>query len=63
LPIQAGNCALHVLALSQFDESEAPRLARDLIANNHGRSGLKARTTYELAQFTICHFMGEVSYK
>src|SRR5579862_5090750 len=63
LSIQAGNCPLHVLALSQFDESEAPRLASDLVANNHGRSCLKARATYKLTQFTVCHFVGEVPYE
>jgi hypothetical protein len=36
LPIQAGDCPLHVLAFSQFDEPEAPRLSRHFIANDNG---------------------------
>jgi hypothetical protein len=36
LTVQAGNGPLHVLALSQFNEAEAPRLAGYFIANDHG---------------------------
>jgi hypothetical protein len=47
LPIQAGDGPFHVLALSQFDESEAPRLSGDFVANDNGRSCLKTCTTDE----------------
>jgi len=63
LAIQAGDGPLHVLAFSQFDESESPRLSGDFIANDYGRSCLKTRTTYKLTQFTVCHFMGKVPHE
>jgi hypothetical protein len=63
LAIQAGDGPLHVLAFSQFDESESPRLSGDFIANDYGRSCLKTRTTYKLTQFTVCHYMGKVPHE
>jgi hypothetical protein len=63
LPIQAGDGALQILALRQFDEPEAPRLSGDLIANDHGRSCLKACIADELREFVVCHFVGKVPYE
>ena len=63
LPIKAGDGTFHVLALSQFDESEAPRLSRGLVANDDGRSCLKTCATDEFSQFTICHFVGKVPHE
>jgi hypothetical protein len=63
LPIQAGNGPFQVLALSQFDEAEAPRLSGGLVANDDGRSCLKTCSTDELTQFTVCHFVRKVPHE
>jgi hypothetical protein len=63
LSVKARNGAFHVLALSQFDEPEPPRLSCRLIADDHGRSCLKAGTAYKLTQFTVCHFVGKIAHE
>jgi len=63
LTIQAGNGAFHILALCQFDKSEASRLSRDFVANDDSRGGLKTGTTHKLTQLSVGNFVGEVSYK
>jgi hypothetical protein len=63
LPIKACDGPLHILALSQFDKSEAPRLSCRLIANDYGRSCLKAGPADELTQFTVCHFVGKIPHE
>jgi hypothetical protein len=63
LSIEAGDGPFHVLALSQFDETEAPRLPCHFIANDHGGSCLKTCATDELTQFTVSNFVGQVPYK
>jgi hypothetical protein len=63
LPIKPGNGPLHVFALRQFDESEAPRLSRSLVANDHGRSYLKACTADELMEFIVCHFVRKIPHE
>jgi hypothetical protein len=49
LPIKACDGTFQILALSQFDESEAPRLSGGLVANDDGRSCLKTCATDEFS--------------
>jgi len=63
LPIKAGDSTFQILALSQFDESEAPRLSGGLVANDDGRSCLKTCATDEFSQFTVCHFVGKIPHE
>jgi hypothetical protein len=63
LPVKAGNGPLHILAFRQFDESEAPRLSRGLVANDHGRSCLKACTADEFTEFIVCHFVRKIPHE
>ena len=63
LSIKARYGPLHVLALGQFDETETPRLSCHLIANDYGRSRLKAGTAHKLTQFTVCHLVGKIAHE
>src|SRR5208282_3859275 len=63
LPIKSGNGPLHVFAFRQLDESEAPRLSRGLVANDHGRSYLKPCTAHELLEFSVCHFVRKIPHE
>ena len=50
LPIQAGNCPLHILAFAELNKAEATRCPCHLVTNHHGRSHLKARIGYKFAE-------------
>jgi hypothetical protein len=63
LTIKPGNGPLHVLALRQFDESEAPRLSRGLVANDDGRSCPETCTVDELREYTVCHFVRKIPHE
>jgi hypothetical protein len=63
LAIESSDGALHVLAISQFHESEAPRLARHLVANDYGGYCLNTRITDELLEFGIRHLVGKIPHE
>jgi hypothetical protein len=63
LTIKAGDSPLQVLALRQFDESEAPRLSRGLVANDDRRSGMKTCAADELREFVVCHFVRQIPHE
>jgi hypothetical protein len=63
LAIESSNGSLHVLAISQFDESEAPRLACHLVANDYGGHCLNTRSTDELLEFGIRYLVGKIPHE
>jgi hypothetical protein len=63
LAIESSDGSLHVLAIGQFDESEAPRLARHLVANDYGGNCLNTCITDELLEFGIRYLVGKIPHE